>query len=342
MSTIKEVAELAGVSVGTVSHVITGSHPVTEPLRLKVNAAIKKLNYHPNHIARSLKNRRTQTLGIVVPDLTISFFPQIIRGAEAAARASGYSVIVASSDEEGDRQRNLLNLLHSQRVDGVLLIPAAAPLPLVSSRTPIVYVDRIPDLTKADSVAAEDEHAAAMGVDHLITQGYRRIAIVTGPLTLKNERGRLNGYESALRRAGLPVTEELIWEGNLRMEDVAQLCARRLNGSGARPDAILSTNGPTGMGALRAFREIGLRTPRDIGFVTFDELVVEGIFEPAVTTIVQPAYQIGFRATEILLARIAEGTEHKEFVSVRLPAKLEVRESTRPPHLTTTSLRPIP
>src|ERR1700681_3666863 len=130
MPSIKKVAEIAGVSVGTVSHVITGSVNVSEPLRLKVQAAIRDLNYHPNHVARSLKTSRTRTLGIIVPDMTITFFPKVIRGAEFAAREHGYSLIAVNSDESGERQRELLSLLRSQRVEGVLLVIAAAPTPV--------------------------------------------------------------------------------------------------------------------------------------------------------------------------------------------------------------------
>src|SRR5579871_1368229 len=121
MPTIKEVADLAGVAVGTVSHVITGSVPVSQPLRLKVEAAIRKLDYHPNHDARSLKTRKTRTLGIIVPDMTIPFFPKVIRGAEAAARERNYTLIAVNSDDDGGRQRDLLSLLRAQRVEGILL-----------------------------------------------------------------------------------------------------------------------------------------------------------------------------------------------------------------------------
>ena len=151
MPSIKKVAEVAGVSVGTVSHVITGSVNVSEPLRLKVQAAIRELNYHPNHVARSLKTSKTRTLGIIVPDLTISFFPQIIRGAETAARKRGYSVIAVNSDDDGERQKDLLSLLRSQRVEGILLVMAAAPTPqgqitrIIDADIPVVCLDRIPD-----------------------------------------------------------------------------------------------------------------------------------------------------------------------------------------------------
>jgi DNA-binding LacI/PurR family transcriptional regulator len=335
--TIKKVAERAGVSVGTVSHVINASVPVSEPLRLKVQAAIRELNYHPNHVARSLKTRRTRTLGIIVPDLTISFFPQVIRGAEKKAREHGYSLIAVNSTDDCDRQKELLSLLHSQRVEGILLVVASGPSPIAQmsrireAGIPVVCLDRVPDRVPVDSVSVEDETAAETGVGHLIAMGHRRIAVVTGPLALKNERKRLLGYRQALRQAGIEACDELIWNGNLRPEDVEALCVERLRAMTGRPDAIFSTNGPTALGVLRALRDCGLRTPDDIGFATFDELTVDDVFTPAVTTVVQPAGEIGYRAAEILLKRIGEDTpfDSAEPITVRLPATLRVRETSK-------------
>ena len=333
MPTIKQVADLAGVAVGTVSHVITGSVPVSEPLRLKVQAAIRELDYHPNHVARSLKTSKTRTLGIIVPDMTIPYFPKVIRGAETAARQRNYSLIAVNSDDSASRQRELLSLLRSQRVEGILLVMAAAPTPMtqiagiVGAGIGLVCLDRIPDRFPVDSVSVEDVSAAEMGVDHLIAMGHRRIATVTAPLSLKNERQRLLGYEQALRRAGLSVESELVWNGNLRHEDVEAICRDRLEDPGRRPDAIFATNGPTGLGVLRAFRSLGLKTPDDIAFATFDELTVDDLFLPAITTVVQPAYDIGFRAAEILLQRIEDGAGD-EAITIRLPASLKVRDSS--------------
>ncbi|HVW87303.1 MAG TPA: LacI family DNA-binding transcriptional regulator [Bryobacteraceae bacterium] len=335
MPTIKEVADRAGVSVGTVSHVITGSVPVSEPLRLKVLAAIRDLDYHPNHVARSLKTSRTRTLGIIVPDMTISFFPQIIHGAEMAAREKGYSLIAVNSFESADRQRELLSLLRSQQTEGILLVIAAAPTPMnqmsrmIEAGIPVVCLDRVPDRIAVDSVSVDDIAAAEMGTDHLISMGYRRIAIMTGPLGLKNERRRLQGYEHSLERAGIAVSEDLIWQGNLRPQDMTAMCQERLTDPASRPDAIICTNGPTALGALRGMRACGLRTPEDIGFLTFDELTVDDLFSPAITTIVQPAYDIGFKAAEILLDRIENGRDREQMSTIRLPAALKVRDSSR-------------
>ncbi len=336
MPSIKRVAELAGVSVGTVSHVITGSVPVSEPLRLKVQAAIQKLDYHPNHVARSLKTSKTRTLGIIVPDMTISFFPQLIRGAEMAAKTRGYSLIAANSDDDADRQKELLSLFRSQCVEGILLVVASAPTPvnqisrMIDAGIPVVCLDRIPDRVPVDSVSLEDLDAAKMAVEHLVALGSRRIAIVTGPLSLKNERRRLVGYRKALEAAGIAPEEKLIWQGNLRPEDVAALCRERLT-SAARPDAVFCTNGPTGLGVLRAFRDCGLKTPEDIAFVTFDELTVDDLFTPSITTVVQPAYDIGHRASEILLDRIEGRLTASEKTAEWLPATLKIRESSRRP-----------
>jgi DNA-binding LacI/PurR family transcriptional regulator len=334
MATIKEVADRAGVSVGTVSHVITGSVPVSEQLRERVEEAIRFLDYHPNHVARSLKTSRSRTLGIIVPDLTISFYPQIIRGAETGARGKGYALIAVNSNENSERQGELLSLLRSQQVEGILLVVAAAGNPshmerLEAAGIPVVCLDRVPDRANIDSVSVEDIGAAEMGTDHLLAMGYQRIAIVTGPLGLRNERRRLQGYEQSLRRAGITPTEDLVWPGNLRPDDLAAMCRDRLADPATRPDALLCTNGPTALGALRGMHDCGLRTPEDIGFVTFDELTVDDLFSPAITTIVQPAYDIGFRASEILLDRIQSKEARHGVTNLRLPATLKVRESSR-------------
>jgi DNA-binding LacI/PurR family transcriptional regulator len=333
MPTIKEVADLAGVAVGTVSHVITGSVPVSESLRRKVQAAIRELDYHPNHVARSLKTSKTRTLGIIVPDMTIPYFPQVIRGAESAARRRNYSLIAVNSDDNGARQKELLSLLRSQRVEGILLAVAAGPTPLaqisriMSAGIRLVCLDRIPDRLPVDSVSVEDVSASELGVEHLLAMGHRRIAIVTGPLSLKNERQRLLGYQQSLQRAGIALDDALIWIGNLLPEAVAAICRERLLVA-PRPDAIFSTNGPTGLGVLRALLGSGLNTPEDIGFVTFDELTVDDLFRPAITTVVQPAYDIGSRAADILIDRIEKGSSSGQVVTVRLPATLKVRDSS--------------
>lgn len=337
MSTIKEVAELAGVSIGTVSHVIGGSVPVSIGLREKVLAAISQLDYHPNHIARSLKTRTTRTLGIVVPDMTIPFYPQVIRSAEAAARALGYSVIAVNSDDSTIRQKEALSLLRSQRVDGVLLVIASGQSSesqvrkLIASGIPVVCLDRLPDGVEVDSVCVEDSPAAEMAVSHLISRGHRRIAIVTGPLTLRNERERLAGYKAALKRAGIQPVHSLISETKLHAHDVKSTCEHNILRAPGRPTALFCTNGVTGLGALRCIISCGLSTPEDIAFATFDELSADDVFRPGITSVVQPAQEIGAQAAQILIERIKNGLGVRPRVAIRLPATLKIRESSAAP-----------
>ncbi|QHN03208.1 LacI family transcriptional regulator [Granulicella sp. WH15] len=330
MPTQKELAKLAGVSSGTVSNVISGSVPVGERSREKVLKAIRELNYQPNLIARSLRTNRTHTVGIIVPDITIPFFPKVIRGAESAARERGYFVVVAESEGSSEREAELIALLRSQRVDGILLIVAAGAKrpPLSSSDLPVVYLDRLPDGFEVDSVCVDDRAAAEMGIVHLLSMGHRRIAILTGPLTLKNEQERLRGYRQAFKKSGVPVQESLIWSSSFNLEEVMSVCQKGLLKPRNRPTALFTTNGLSGMGALRSIIASGLSTPRDIAFVTFDELTSEDIFRPAITSIVQPASEIGSRGMEILIDRINTGSVTGPRKKIRLPAMLAVRESS--------------
>src|ERR1700722_7698199 len=194
MATQRELAKLAGVSAGTVSNVISGSTRVSENARRKVLETIQALNYRPNLIARSLKTNRTNTLGIVVPDITIPFFPKIVRGAESAARERGYFLVVLDSQGSHELEVDMMALLR-QRVDGILLVTAGAykwsaeTVAEITAGPPVVCVDRLPEGLDADSVSVDDSGAAELGVKHLLSLGHRQIAIITGPLTLRNEQG---------------------------------------------------------------------------------------------------------------------------------------------------------
>jgi DNA-binding LacI/PurR family transcriptional regulator len=296
--------------------------------------AVRALNYHPNLIARSLKTNRTRTLGIVVPDITIPFFPKIVRGAESAARERGYFLIVLDSEHNHTREVDMMTLLRSQRVEGILLVAAggrkaATESPSVAVDPPVVYLDRLPEGIEADSVSVDDRSAAEMGVSHLLSRGHTQIAIITGPLTLKNEQERLRGYRQALLRSGLPVRESLIWEGSFNRDEVARICHKGLFKPSGRPSALFATNGVTGLEALRSIYAAGLQTPRDIAFVSFDELTTDDFFHPGITRVLQPTFDIGYRAVEVLLNRIETGRAEGRPDKIRLPATLVVRESSQ-------------
>jgi DNA-binding LacI/PurR family transcriptional regulator len=331
--TQKELAKLAGVSAGTVSNVISGSTNVSERSRQKVLEAIRVLNYQPNLIARSLRTNRTRTLGIVVPDITIPFFPKIIRGAESAARERAYFLIVLDSEGSSEREADMIALLRAQRVEGMLLVTAGGmdvlPERLTTSQThfPVVCLDRVPVDSNVDYVCVDDCGAAEMAISHLLSLGHTEIAAVTGPPTLRNEQERMRGYRQALQRAGVPVKRSLIWSGTFEQDGVAKLCQSGMLRPDGRPTALFATNGVTGLAALRSLYSIGLSTPKDFSFVTFDEIAAEDFFRPGITSVVQPTFDMGYKAVEVLLDRIENGEEGPR-KKVRLPAMVKVRESS--------------
>lgn len=337
MATQKELAKLAGVSAGTVSNVITGSTRVSERSRQKVLEAIRTLDYHPNLIARSLKTNRTNTLGIVIPEITVPFFPKLIRGAEFAAREKGYFLIVLDSDADPARELESISLLRSQRVDGILLVSGVGEWRQDQNSTvsrsgpPMVCLDRMPLGLNVDSVSVDGKAAAKMGVAHLLAMGHKEIAIITGPLSLVHERERLSGYKQALEEAGIAVHESLIWVSSFDQDEIDSACRNGLLPPAKRPTALFTTNGVVALEALRSIYSAGLSTPHDLAFVTLDEIAAADFFRPAITTVIQPAFDMGYRAVEVLIERIMQGDAMGAPQKIHLPPTLVVRASSGMP-----------
>ena len=333
MATMKEVAKRAGVSIGTVSHVLSGTVPVSRKRRERVLTAVRNLRYHPNHIARSLKVRSTRTLGMIISDITNPFFSQMVRGAEDAALERGYLLLTFNSDDREDREHQVLAVLRRRRVDGVLLVVAPSVKPpshirgALAGGIPIVCLDRLPPGIRTDSVTVDNVEGARHCIDHLIGLGHRRIGIITGSLSLQTARERLEGYRRALSLARIPVDSSLILEGDYRAESGYRL-ARRLLAGRSRPTALFISNSMMGLGVLKALEEIGFECPRDIALATFDDLPLTEAFRPHLTAVAQPAYLIGYQGAELLIQRIDSKKPRGRPVQIRLPTKLIVREST--------------
>jgi LacI family transcriptional regulator len=332
MATIVEVAKRARSSTGTVSNVIRGTVRVSPALRARVEAAIRDLDFHPNEIARSLKVNQTYMLGMVLPDITNPFFPQIMRGAEDKALERGFLLVAANTDETIEREQRIVSALRSRRVDGILLAPTRGKdinhiRKAVASGIPIVCLDRVPAGIKIDAVMLDNVRGAQDCVRHLTRTGYRSIAIITGSLELIVARERLRGYEQGLREAGIQVSKELILEGDFREGSGYQL-AKELLLRHERPSAILVSNGVMTFGVLRAFEELGVRYPEDVAIATFDDLVGDRAFHPRLTAVSQPGYDIGAQGVALLMDRI-EGKLTRKSIVLRVAPTLIVRESTR-------------
>jgi LacI family transcriptional regulator len=327
-ASIYDVARESGVSVFTVSAVVNKKSHVGKKLRERVEAAIRKLNYRPNLLARSLAKQKTHTIGMIVPDIANPFFPMVVRGAEDAAQKHGYNLLLCNSDDTQSKEESGLELLLSKRVDGILLTKAACDLSpsiwqmMQEMRVPIVLVMRTYPKISKDAIITDDYQGAYEAVCHLARAGRKRIGLVGGPLKVSNGKARWQGFHDALEANGLAYDASLVVEGDYRMESGYRGGHLLLS---HRPDGVYVANYLMTVGLLKAAEEMGLRCPEDFGLVSFDDYPWLGIFHPRLTTVELPKYQLGYEAAELLLDRIA-GKGGPAVLRKLLP-ELRVRES---------------
>lgn len=325
---IYDVAREAKVSVFTVSAVINNTGRVSATLSRRVEAAVRKLNYRPNLLARSLARQQTHTFGMVVTDIANPFFPAIVRAAEDAAQKVGYSMLLCNSDDKADKEAMYLELLISSRVDGIILSKTPTALTtaqrrmLQEAKIPVVLLMRTCPELKTDIVQTNDKQGAMDAVDHLARIGHKKIAFVGGPMSVSNARARRHGYTSALEKWGLAYDPALTFEGDYRIESGHSAGHALLP---KRPDAVLVTNYLMTIGLMSAAEEMGLRCPEDFALISFDDYPWSGCFRPRLTTIELPKSELGGTAIQLLLERIQD--KRTKPVTVTLPPQLHVRES---------------
>lgn len=333
MATIKEVAKKAGVSVATVSNVLNKRLPVSAPLRERVLKAARELDYHPDFIALSLKARQTRTLGMVIPDISNPYFPLLVRGAESVALARDYLLITINTDDDVERERKALSLLRSRKVDGVLLVTAPGNgtpnhvLDLIKSGVPTVCLDRRPLNVQLDSVLVDNVGGARDCVRHLLEQGFRTVAMVSGPATLETAQQRLEGYRAALKEFGKPIDPKLMIQSNFR-ESGGFDAAMQLLQLRPRPEAVFIANGMMTLGFLHGLNKEGVRCPEDMALAAFDDLPFSDATRPSLTCIAQPAFEVGRNGADLLLARIEGRLKDREPTQIVLQTKLRIRESS--------------
>jgi LacI family transcriptional regulator len=337
--TIRDIARLAGVSVATVSGVLNNKPTVKPALVDRVKKAMEALDYHPDHVARSLRVRRTCTVGMVIADVTNPFFTEVIRGVEKEAQSNGYSVILCDANEDPALERHYLSTLFSRRVDGVLLAPTSSPSAQESrihKRFPIVLIDRIPLGFTGDAVMTDNFGGAYDGTRHLIELGHRQIAIISGQLNFSNGLDRLDGFRKALQEQHLALPDEYLQRGDFQLES-GYRCGLELMRLSMPPTAIFSCNNRMTLGLMRALSEVHVHCPEAVSVLGFDDFEWSAYFTPRLTTIAQPAYEMGTRAMQILLRRLQAPAENNGIAdeipgtTVRLKAELRVRDSTAVP-----------
>lgn len=330
--TISDVAQQAGVSKSTVSHVLNDTRFVNSDTRGRVLEAIDALGYRPSAIARSLVFQRTRTVGLLVSDVGNPFYPDVILGVEDVALANGYSVFLCNTSYDLDRGMRLLASLVDRSVDGLLLMSSSLTAEMlheaVQHQIQTVVLDwGNPELENAIATITIDfDRGIQQAVQHLVELGHRRIAHVSGPLDFWTARLRRDAFLAALSQYGLQASLDWVIEGNLRIEG-GQLAFHHLMQARPRPTAVIAANDLTALGLLWAARSAGYNLPDDLSVVGIDDIDLAAKVTPTLTTIALPRYEIGRLAMEMLLQLIqgSLGSGSRRQVSTQLV----VRESTR-------------
>ncbi|ALB64646.1 Ribose operon repressor [Cronobacter condimenti 1330] len=307
---MKDVARLAGVSTSTVSHVINKDRFVSEAIRARVEEAIRTLNYAPSALARSLKLNQTRTIGMLITASSNPFYSELVRGVERSCFERGYSLVLCNTEGDEQRMNRNLETLLQKRVDGLLLLCTEThqPSPAIMTRypaIPTVMMDWSPFDGDSDVIQDNSLLGGDIATTHLIDKGYTRIACVTGPLDKTPARQRLEGYRTAMRRAGLPVPEgyevtgDFEFAGGLRaMQSLLDLPEP--------PQAVFMGNDAMAVGAYQALYQAGLRIPQDIALVGYDDIELASYMTPPLTTIHQPKDELGELAIDVLIHRMAQ------------------------------------
>jgi len=326
--TIKDVAERAGVSKSTVSHVVNNTRFVDPGTRQRVLQAIEEMDFHPSSLARSLATNHTNTIGLIVSDVSNNFFADVLHGIEDRTSQYNYNFIVCNTNEVLEREDHYLDLLLSQRVDGIIAAATSQRWEALSTatlqHTPVVFVDRTFEGMEGPYVGVNNRQGAQLGASHLIHCGHRKIGILAGFQRLSTMRERLDGFRQALQENQVPLPGEWVVQSELSIEG-GMGAALQLLRLPNRPSAVFISNNLLLLGALKAIHQLGLKCPDDIAILGFDDHPWAEVTNPPISVVRQPARDVGRQAAEILLCLM--NNETIEASQVILDCNLIVRNS---------------
>lgn len=326
---MKDVARQAGVSTSTVSHVINKDRFVSDAITEKVNAAIKSLNYAPSALARSLKLNQTRTIGMLITASTNPFYSELVRGVERSCFERGYSLVLCNTEGDERRMNSNLETLMQKRVDGLLLLCTETHQPSqeIMQRypsIPTVMMDWAPFDGDSDLIQDNSLLGGDMATQYLIDKGYTRIACIAGPLDKTPARLRLEGYQAAMQRSGLPLHEEYVITSDFEFSG-GLTAMRTLLALAEPPQAVFVGNDAMAVGVYQALYQAGLSIPRDMAVVGYDDIELAGFMTPPLTTIHQPKDELGELAIDVLIHRMAQPGQKQQ--RVQLTPELVVRGS---------------
>jgi LacI family transcriptional regulator len=329
---MRQIAARAHVSVGTVSHVINNTAGVREPVRRRVLEAIERLGYQPSLLARGLRRNQTTIIGVIIPDISNPFFPLVVRGVEDIAYQNSYRLMLCNADNDAQKEQVYFDELRAYRMAGLIVIPSANSRLVAAAGTagelPVICLDRCPEGWKGDSITVDNAEGAYQATRYLLGLGHRGIAAIAGQLHVTSAVERLKGFKRALRESGITIAPEYIQEGRFDRLSGYEKSLMLLQFS-PRPTAIFAANDLVALGVLAAMRELGLRCPEDVSLAGFDDLEIASFTNPALTTVAQPAYQMGARAAALLFERLRG--ENLPAQHIVMNTSLKVRDSTAAP-----------
>lgn len=333
-TTIKDIAKKLNVSTSTVSRALRDHPDINAETKELIVKTAQELDYQPNTFAQNLKRQRSNTIGVIVPQVKHVFFAEIMSGITDVAYNAGYNVIISQSNENQEREIINTNAMIAQRVAGLLVSLSSTTrqfdhlLALERQGIPLVCFDRVCEELPVSKVIVDDYNGAFQAVKHLVDKGYKKIAHLAGPTSLSIGLQRFLGYKDALQKSSIPFQDALVVFGGLNEEDGHQSFETLVTQLGEFPDAIFAVTDPVALGAFMKIKERGLSIPQDIALVGFSDNPVVSLIEPPLTTVQQPAYKIGETATRLLLQQIEKSDRKLKNKTIVLPTNLIIRNST--------------
>jgi len=330
--TIKDIAKALNLSTSTVSRALRGSYEINPETKKLVLEYAGKMNYHPNPIALSLKENRSRAIGVIVPEIANNFFSQAINGIEAVAYDRGYHVVIFQSHESYERERSNIQHLVGRKVDGVLIslsgqTTEVSHLQEIQNRgVPLVVFDRISNEIEANKVIADNFQGAFEATEHLIVSGRKRIAHITSPSLLYTTNERLEGYKAALEKHGIPFDTNLIRYCGFEPEEAREVIFELLETQ--KPDAIFTASDRLALDCFAAVKAKGISIPEQVAFIGFTNLQVAHLLDPPLSTVVQPAFEIGKTAVSMLLDTI-ENKQKTDIKTIKIPTEVNLRASSK-------------
>lgn len=329
--TLKEIAAELGLSAMTVSRAINNKSNVDEKTRERVLEKARSMGYTPNHVAKSLVSNKTHTIGVVIPEISHAFFPEVVRGIEEVTYSTNYHLILTHSAEQFEREKDAINTLRAKRVDGILVSSSQTEEDysfyeeVINSGIPVVFFDRCIENIGASTVSVNDKASSKLITEHMISHGYKKIAHLSGP-QVSIGRERYKGYLAAMQEAGLPIKEEWVVESGYQEKGGCQAMKKLLElPEEESPRAVVAVNDPAAFGAIDAIREHGLTIPDDIAICGFTDEIRSELVSCPLTTIHQPAYAVGKRGAQKLISTIEDDEPIIE--NIEIPTELVIRKS---------------